>query len=119
MLPGLLGRIVDGASRGIEIHDLLPKHRRIDPANYTRRDLVRDTDPLGRGSKWLHTFPKETQFEYIRQILEQNGVQRDGPPRIVQGGPFPLPVGICNGQSVSSIEVRYASGVAHGYPTPP
>lgn len=120
MLPGWLGRIDDGISEGIDIYDLLPKHRRIDPSTYrNQRDLLRDTAALGRGSKWLNTVSREEQFDSIRRILIEHRVQRDSPARVVRGGPFPRPVGVCDGQIVSSIEVRYASGVAHGYPCPP
>lgn len=113
-----LGIIPDGPCAGIEVIDL-SKHRGIDPAKYTGPHRLRvDTDPYGRGSKWLATMTDEMHFDLVKRVLEAGAATLGGPKRVYRLT-VDQSVGVTAGHLVSSVEVRFDGRYAHGYPGPP
>ena len=109
-------QIQEGVSLGIIIQHH-PKHRIINPANYTRDDLVKATQPYDRGSQWVVS--EQEQFELIRQVLELHNVQLGDPPGKFRGQQQDEPVGVSGGKFVHTVEVRFDGRYAHGYPCEP
>lgn len=111
--------IVGGCASGIEIQES-PKHRGIDPAKFKdAKRLQIETDPYGRGSKWLASISFDQQVRMIQDVLEANGVQYGDPNQKYIDGPYPDAIGVSNGRFVHSIEVRFYGRCAHGYPREP
>jgi hypothetical protein len=112
-----LGKISAGSAAGIEVVHLA-KHAGVDPDRYTGANRLRiDTDPFGRGSKWLDTITDAEHFDLVRRVLEGAGAQLG--TRGIYRMTFEHHVGVTGGRLVSTLEVRFDGRYAHGYPCPP
>src|SRR5687768_1334886 len=119
MQPRSLGLIQAGVSTGIEILQYR-KHGRVDPSEYASAALLRrDTNPRGRGSKWLHTISEQEEFDLVVAVLESHGIVLGAMRGQFKGAPRANAVGVSNGNLVHSVQVEFDGRYAHGFPSEP